>query len=130
MSFSLTTPQYRDFSKTVTRRIGWKMLKPGEIFMGVVKGMGLKKGEKVQYLHPATCLSNRTEPLTAITQEDCVKEGFPKMTPAEFVRMFCEHNKCRDTVLVQRIEFAHIASPFYKGSDGLWYTEDPTIPRD
>lgn len=47
ISFALTTPQFKSRSKDVTRRIGWWFLKPGDVVMGVEKGMGLKKGEKV-----------------------------------------------------------------------------------
>lgn len=50
MSFSLTTPQMRDRTKTLTRRLGWYSLKPGDRVQAVVKGMGLKKGEKVERL--------------------------------------------------------------------------------
>ena len=41
MSFMLTTEQVRNKTKTVTRRLGWWFLKPGEIVNAVEKGMGL-----------------------------------------------------------------------------------------
>ena len=50
MSFAITTSQVRDRSKTVTRRLGWRFLKRGDVVCAVVKNMGLKKGEKVQRL--------------------------------------------------------------------------------
>lgn len=50
MSFSLTTRQVLNRSKTVTRRMGWKFLKPGDRIRAVKKAMGLKKGEKVEQL--------------------------------------------------------------------------------
>ncbi len=50
MSFSMTTAQFRARTKTVTRRLGWWNLKPGDVIMGVEKAMGLKKGEKVKRL--------------------------------------------------------------------------------
>jgi len=108
MSFSLTTQKYEDRSKTVTRRLGWKNLKPGEVFMGIEKGQGLKKGEKVKRLHPSRCISNRPERLDAITEEDCVKEGFPEYLPTQFVVMFCQHNNCMPDQIVNRIEFEHL----------------------
>lgn len=46
----LTTDQVRNRTKTVTRRLGWKFLQPGDIVNAVKKGMGLKKGEKVEVL--------------------------------------------------------------------------------
>ena len=45
MSFALTTAQYNDRTKTETMRLGWAFLKPGEVFMGIKQGQGLKKGE-------------------------------------------------------------------------------------
>ncbi len=44
ISFALTTKQFLDGSKTVTRRLGWANLKPGEILMACEKCMGLGPG--------------------------------------------------------------------------------------
>lgn len=105
MSFALTTQQYLDGTKTVTRRLGWTGLQPGTILNGVKKSQGLKKGEKIQVLGQHRVISVRQEPLSAITQEEVNKEGFPDLTPEEFIDFFCEANDCgRDTV-VNRIEF-------------------------
>ena len=41
MSFSATVQQVRDRTKTVTRRVGWKTLQPGEVLRAVEKGQGL-----------------------------------------------------------------------------------------
>ena len=35
MAFSLTTPQILAQSKTVTRRVGWRFLQPGDLVMAV-----------------------------------------------------------------------------------------------
>jgi len=98
---------YRNRSKTVTRRLGWDNLRPGERFMGVEKGQGLKKGEHVTRLHAATCTDNRAEPLNAITPADVVREGFPCKTPEWFVAMFCAANRCGPKSIVNRVEFEH-----------------------
>ena len=108
MSFALTTAQFRNCSKTVTRRLGWPNLKPGEVFMGVVKGQGIPKGGHVEKMHPARCISNRPEPLNAITPEEVEKEGFPGKSPAWFVSMFCTHNGCNPQDTVNRIEMEHL----------------------
>ena len=34
ISFSMTEPQFVDRTKTVTRRLGWRNLKPGEHLLG------------------------------------------------------------------------------------------------
>jgi hypothetical protein len=47
ISFALTTAQFLDGSKDVTRRIGWKNLNAGDVLCAVKKGMGLKPGEKI-----------------------------------------------------------------------------------
>ena len=94
MSFMLTTEQIRNRTKTVTRRIGWEFLKAGDIVNAVEKARGLKKGEKVKRICQIRIKSIRWgEALYRITKEDCVKEGFPEITPDEFIDMFCRHNK-------------------------------------
>lgn len=45
MSFSHTTDQILNRTKTVTRRLGWENLQPGDRFWAVKKAMGLKRGE-------------------------------------------------------------------------------------
>ncbi len=114
MSFAMTTAQYRARTKDVTRRLGWSKLKAGERFMGVEKGQGLKKGEKVNQLHAGQCVSNRPERLDRMTTDleygraEVIREGFPNLTPQEFVDMFCEHNRCTPDTVVNRIEFRHL----------------------
>lgn len=105
MSFSLTTPQMKDGSKRVTRRLGWKFLKEGELVMAVEKCQGLKKGEKVKKIGPIQILSIRKERLDEITYADLYLEGFDHLTKGQFVRMFCKANKCLSDQIVQRIEF-------------------------
>ncbi|MCK5014266.1 MAG: ASCH domain-containing protein [Candidatus Omnitrophica bacterium] len=110
MSFALTTQQFKDKIKTVTRRFGWYFLKPGDVLWGVEKCMGFKKGEKIKRLGLIRIISAHKEVLSEITQEDCIKEGFPDMAPSEFVRMLCNHSKCAPNDTVNRIEFEYIQS--------------------
>ena len=108
MSFWLTTEQMRDRSKTVTRRLGWWNLRPGDTVMAVVKGMGLKKGQKVERIHPIRIVSARPEPLNSVTPSECVREGFPELSPEDFIYMFCRANKCKPEQTVNRISFFHL----------------------
>lgn len=111
MSFFLTQRQYLDGSKDVTRRLGKPRLKPGERFLGIQKGQGLKKGERQVVLGASECLSTRQERLDAITPDEVRREGFPDMTPAEFVEMFCKANRhkgCTPSTIVNRIEFRRV----------------------
>ena len=114
ISFALTTAQFRARTKTVTRRNGWRFLRGGETLMGVERGMGLKKGETVQRLGPIRVLSVRREPLRRLIDEpeygaaEVIAEGFPNLTPAEFIAMYCKHNRCDCAHIVTRIEFEHL----------------------
>lgn len=113
LSFSMTTEAVRRREKTVTRRLGWWNLQPGEILQAVEKGQGLKRGEHVKPICLIRVVSVSDEPLDAILDRDpdeCRREGFPELAPPDFVAMFIAHNK-RDGVypntLVNRIEFEY-----------------------
>ena len=108
ISFALTTPQFLDGSKDVTRRLGWWTLKPGTVLCAVEKGMGLKKGEKVKRLGLIEVVSARTEPLCDITDEDVVREGFPGWTARDFTDFFCRESGCKYNEQVRRIEFRRL----------------------
>lgn len=111
ISFAMTTKQIENRTKTVTRRFGWWGVKPGTMLRAVEKGMGLKKGEKVRELAEICVVCPRPERLGDITQEDVILEGFPEMTPDQFVEMFCKAHASRkvtgDTV-VNRIQFKYV----------------------
>lgn len=104
MSFMLTTDQIRNRTKTVTRRVGWQFLKPGDLIRAVERCQGLKKGEKMRPLGVIRVESVRREVLAQMTDglspsygvEECRLEGFPQMTPADFVAMFCATHKVPD----------------------------------
>lgn len=112
VAFSLTTAQIRAKTKDVTRRMS-SNLKPGEHFRAVVKGMGLKKGEKVQPICELICLRNDRQPLWRLLsdpeygREECRREGFPEMTPDQFLAFFCKSHGCEAKAVVHRIEFVY-----------------------
>jgi hypothetical protein len=114
ISFALTTQQIRNQTKTVTRRLGWKNAKPGQVLQAIVKGQGLKKGEHPEKLCKIVLLKVRREPLnrmeieTDYGRQECRSEGFPAMQPGEFVDMFCEHNGCTPTTVITRIQFDYL----------------------
>ncbi len=115
MSFAMTTGQIQDGTKTVTRRLGWLHLKPGDMLRPVRKCMGLKPGEKIEALRePVRVISPSREPLRRMTDDleygraECIREGFPDLTPAQFVAMFCaSHKPCTPETIVTRIEFEY-----------------------
>lgn len=113
------TAQILDYSKTVTRRVGWAWLKPGDRFRAIVKGQGLKKGEKVQVLAELECVSNTPQLLkdicnadrqacSRVINDECVAEGFPNMDGMSFVQMFSSHMGVSWERTVNRIEFKHV----------------------
>lgn len=110
MSFYHTTEQFKNRTKTITRRLGWQFLKPGDIVMGCVKCRGLKRGEKIEYLGPIRIVSGRRERLNQITDEDVIKEGFPDITRMEFVEFFIKKMRPVGGVVapVTRIEFEYM----------------------
>lgn len=120
ISFALTTPQFLDSSKDVTRRNGWSNLKPGDVLCAVEKSQGLGKGGKVKRLGHIVVKSVRREQLRALTDdldygfEETKREGFPKEHPnhwpSEFVKFFCaSHKGIVPDSIVTRIEFVREA---------------------
>jgi hypothetical protein len=119
MSFALTTSQIKEGTKTVTRRLGWLHLNPGDLVRPVRKCMGLRPGERVQPLRdPVLIVSVRREPLKAMLDDldygfrECELEGFgghPHYRfPSSFVQMFCAtHKGCTQHTVVTRIEFSY-----------------------
>jgi hypothetical protein len=114
ISFALTTDQIRNRTKTVTRRVGWRFLKPGDRLCACVKCMGLKPGEKIERLGVIEVVSLRREPLALMTHlrtygdKEAALEGFPRLIGWEFVDMFCRHMGVRMYDEVTRIEFRYV----------------------
>ncbi len=104
----MTTEQIKNKTKDITRRFGWWFLKPGDRVCAVEKGQGLKKGEKINRLKVIEIVSTRAEPLNAITKADCIREGFPEMTPVEFINMMIIYYGIKPDKIVNRIEFKYI----------------------
>jgi len=114
MSFAFTTEQIRNQTKTVTRRLGWKFLREYDLVQPIIKGMGLKKGEKVKKIGPPIrIVTVRRERLwqIALYEHDISCEGFHNMMQAEFVEMFCRHNRCEKDDIITRIEFEYTDGP-------------------
>ena len=114
MSFALTTQQYIDHTKTVTRRNGWLFTRVGDVHNGVEKSQGLRKGEKIVKFGQHRVVSVRRELLSRLIdypnygRSEVIKEGFPHLTPHQFVDMYCRHNKCTSNKIVTRIKFEYL----------------------
>lgn len=113
ISFYATQVQIRARTKTVTRRLGWQSLQPGELLQAIVKGQGLKKGETIEPLGVIRVVNVRRERLDRMTKDlhygpiEVQLEGFPYSSPVGFVKMFCELNDCRTSQIITRIQFVY-----------------------
>lgn len=77
MSVSHTEAAVVARTKTVTRRLGWLFLKPGDRLTLCKKVMGRKAGEPLVRLAEVEIVSVRREPLGFIAREDVDREGVP-----------------------------------------------------
>lgn len=114
ISFMLTTHQVRTRQKDVTRRNGWLFAKVGDVCRAVEKSQGLGKGGKIKPICMIKLIDVRREPLRAMLDDvaygraECVREGFPDMTPAEFVEFFCKsHRGVTPSTFITRLEFEY-----------------------
>jgi hypothetical protein len=108
ISFMLTTDQIRKHQKTVTRRLGWFNLEPGEILNACVKCQGLKRGEKIEKIALIRVLNVRREKLYQITIDDVSREGFDGKSRDWFISMFMREMGVEAFVEVTRIEFEYL----------------------
>lgn len=117
MSCTITVDQVRRRIKTVTRRIGWDKLKPGDKLQLVEKGMGLRKGEKAVKLALVRVVSVRKEKLARMAispygRIETTLEGYPpgteKHDPLKFIEMFCEAMDCDSSTEVNRIQWEYL----------------------
>lgn len=114
MSFAATVPQVEDRTKTVTRRLGWKFLKAGDVLWAVDRNP--RNGGDWRKLAMIEVVDVRQEKLWLICEQnrsrnpkdELAKEGFPAMTEVEFLNLFCRINDCLSTDLVTRIEFRYL----------------------
>lgn len=113
ISFAMTTKQFLDGRKTVTRRWGWKTLKPGTVLCVVRQQRGMKLGQKVERIGYIKVLAVRQEPLDAITVEDVHREGFPTWTPMDFIEFFLTERPAGRTLrsMVTVITFMKVDKP-------------------
>lgn len=108
MSVSLTEDAVVERRKTVTRRLGWRFLKPGDRLTLCRKVMGRKAGEPLVRLAEVEVVSVRREPLASITADDVEREGFPGLSPLGFAQFFTDHMGGDMRQPVTRIEWRYL----------------------
>lgn len=130
MSVTLTEQAVVERRKTVTRRLGWLMLKPGDELDLCRKVMGRRKGDPLVRLARVRVTDVRRERLDMITDEEVAREGFTRealsgharlgggswdgaddTASARFVRFFIDHMGGTREQEVTRIEWEYLASP-------------------
>lgn len=70
ISFFHTQRQFRTRTKFVTRRLGWENCVAGDRLNGIVKGQGLKKGEKIKKMGEIIALNVRRELLFLVDKSE------------------------------------------------------------
>lgn len=117
---AMTTDAVLERRKTVTRRLGWLFLTEGDRLQLCRKVQGRRKGEPLDRLCAVEVVGVRREPLELLDRDDqpgtyarleVDREGFPDLTPVEFVtRFFIDAQGCSWSTLVTRIEWAYLCS--------------------
>lgn len=118
MSVALTTSQVAARAKVVTRRLGWwedkhgrRLLNPGDLLTLCRKVQGRKPGEPLERLAEVQVMDVTRESLDTITPVEVHREGFPDMTPADFIQFFCDsHKGCTPDTVVTRIHWCYLDS--------------------
>ena len=105
ISFARTADLFREGSKTVTRRDGWKTLEPGTILEAVDR---LPRVGPYESLGLLEVLDVRTERLGDVTQDEVALEGYPGRSPEWFVSFYCAPGAPDPDRLVQRIAFRRL----------------------
>lgn len=124
MSVTLTEQAVVERRKTVTRRLGWRFLKPGDRLTLCRKVMGRKKGDPLVRLAEVEVVDVRREPLCKIDDEDIVREGVELLpgrftevytdtgqpTPCAWVEWFCDEMGVCPYDYVTRIEWRYLGA--------------------
>lgn len=128
MSVTLTEQAVVERRKTVTRRLGWRMLKVGDELVLCRKVMGRRRAdgtvEPLVRLARVRVVDVRRECLQEIEDDDVAREGF---TPADladyegsgqpgspgdlgtrFMAFFTKHMRCQPDTTVTRIEWRYL----------------------
>lgn len=142
MSVSLTEDAVRERRKTVTRRLGWLHLNPGDRVTLCRKVMGRSRAvwngtERTVITEPLVRICDveivdvRRERLSAITDEDVAREGF-HVVPAligsgeaaeSFIEFFTTAMRCHRDDEVTRIEWRYLDPPVH---DHEWVSDGMT----
>lgn len=140
MSVAFTTDAVIGRQKTVTRRKGWRFLKPGDRLTLCRKVQGRKPGEPLERLAEVEVVSVVREQLADLIPDpwgdnpddpygadEVAREGFPGMDPTHFVgRYFIDAQGMTLDDFVTRIEWRYLdAAATSSKESGMPYTDGP-----
>lgn len=115
MSVAFTEDAVRERRKTVTRRKGWRMLKPGDTLTLCRKVMGRKNGEPLVRIAEVEVVDVRREPLCAIAGNaadlgaaELALEGFTDIDATEFMARYFSPQGIGPMDDVTRIEWRYL----------------------
>lgn len=114
MSVAFTEEAVRRRTKTVTRRKGWLFLKPGDRLTLCRKVMGRKPGEPLVRICDVEVVAVTRHALAGLLisadrHGEVAREGFPGMSPKEFVqRFFIDAQGMSADDTVTRIEWRYL----------------------
>ncbi|MPZ19766.1 MAG: ASCH domain-containing protein [Luteitalea sp.] len=115
MSFSHAASEVRAGMKTVTRRLGWRFLKPNELIQAVDKAPGSRSAGPVRRLAILRVQNVRVEPLARLiedaryAEDELPREGFPCWSRDDFIARFLRRHRLTTTAIeVTRIEFEYV----------------------
>lgn len=105
MSVALTLPAVRARTKLVTRRHSdsWSRLKVGDVLTLIEKGMGLPKGTKQTVVCQVRITHVALEALALVDDAECILEGLPHLSPAEFRQFWCDAHGYRNLTPDQQL---------------------------
>jgi hypothetical protein len=113
MSVALTEDAVRERRKTVTRRLGWTFLNPGDRLTLCRKVQGRRRRpdlsiEPLVRLAEVEVVDVRREKLWDITDDDVVLEGFPDWNAELFLIFYLHEMKVAPNTEVTRIEWRYL----------------------
>ncbi|MGH9159145.1 MAG: ASCH domain-containing protein [Vicinamibacteraceae bacterium] len=115
MSFSHAASEVRARMKTVTRRVGWRFLKPNELIQAVDTARGSRSAEPARLLAVLRVRDVRVEPLARLienaryAEDELPREGYPCWSRDDFIARFLRrHRLTTADIDVTRIEFEYV----------------------
>lgn len=114
MSVAMTADAVIARQKTVTRRKGWLMLKPGDRLTLCRKVQGRKPGEPLERLAEVKVTHIRRESLSTLLippygDREVALEGLPGVDPSDFVQQyFIDAQGMQPNDIVTRIEWRYL----------------------